>query len=79
MKHQGTVTFVVIVLFIIGLITYLRWDYLDMKKHNCQRTDESRQRMTWHTTYDGKGNPTGGYPIMVTDWLYTCDDHARWR
>lgn len=79
MKHQGTVTFVVIVLFILGLGYWFYWDHVDMKKHNCQRTDESRLRMVWINTYDGKGNITGGYPTMVTDWLYVCDDHARWR
>lgn len=79
MKHQRTVTTIAIVLFIIGVIAFLRWDYLDMKKHNCQRTNESRERMVWQNIYDGKGNITGGYPIMVTDWLYVCDDHARWR
>lgn len=79
MKHQRTVTTIAIVLFIIGVIAFLRWDYLDMRKHNCQRTNESRERMVWQNIYDGKGNITGGYPIMVTDWLYVCDDHARWR
>lgn len=79
MKHQRTVTTVAVVLFIIGIIAFLRWDYLDMRKHNCQRTNESRERMVWQNIYDGKGNITGGYPVMVTDWLYVCDDHARWR
>lgn len=79
MKHQRTVTVIAIVLFIIGVIAFMRWDYLDMRKHNCQRTNESRERMVWQNIYDGKGNITGGYPIMVTDWLYVCDDHARWR
>lgn len=71
--------FVVILLFIVGIVCYLVWDHYDMKKHQCQQTTESRQTMHWQNVYDGKGHIIGGHPYWVTENLYQCNDHPRWR
>lgn len=72
---------VVAILFsVAGLIGYAFYaDSVEMDKQHCERTNESRQTMVWISTYDAKGNITGGYPVFTTEWLYTCDDRARWR
>lgn len=60
---------------IIGLCI---WDSKDMRENNCVLTSQTREEWTLITVADGNGGVMV-IPEQVTEHLYTCDDHNRWR
>lgn len=50
-----------------------------MQKNHCVKTEKSETQLIPQYIRDTKGNVMSTYFIPITNYLYKCDDHERWR
>lgn len=73
------IMFFSLVVLLISLPVIMYYDNLNMKFHQCQRTNETREGYYIQNIYGAKGTIIVSYPVPYTEYKYACDDKSRWR
>lgn len=60
-------------------VSEIKKDAQDMLENHCVKTEKSQTTLIPQYIYDAKGNISSTYYVPMTNYLYKCDDHERWR